>query len=90
MWIFKVGKFEYIDIWQVLSKKNGRLFGIVVKFEKKKKLLERNDKGQGKKCDHWNQNLKITVGKKMTVGEPKKMWPFESCQVLKKVTIRKK
>ena len=22
MWIFKVGKFEYIDIWQVLSKKN--------------------------------------------------------------------
>ena len=21
MWIFKVGKFEYIDIWQVLSKK---------------------------------------------------------------------
>ena len=38
MWIFKVGKFEYIDIWQVLSKKKkGRLFGIVVEFEKEKK-----------------------------------------------------
>ena len=40
MWIFKVGKFEYIDIWQVLSKKKkkGRLFGIVVDFEKEKKI----------------------------------------------------
>ena len=33
---------------------------------------------------------KSLLEKKMTVGEPKKMWPFESCQVLKKVTIRKK
>ena len=32
MWIFKVGKFEYIDIWQVLSpkKKKGRLLKIYV------------------------------------------------------------
>ena len=48
MWIFKVYKFEYIDIWHVLSKKKigrfflkkkkkiGRLFGIVVEFEKTK------------------------------------------------------
>ena len=35
-----------------------------LKKKKKQRLLERNDKGQGKKCDHWNQNLKITVGKK--------------------------
>ena len=32
----------------------GWLFGIVVEFEKKKKMLERKDKGQGKKCDRWN------------------------------------
>ena len=36
------------------KKKIGRLFRIVVEFEKKL-LLERNDKGQGK-CDCWNQN----------------------------------
>ena len=44
MWIFKVGKFEYIDIWPVLSKKNKinnivRLFRIVIEFEKKKKTI---------------------------------------------------
>ena len=32
----------------------GRLFGIVVEFDKKKKsLLERNDKGQGKILDRF-------------------------------------
>ena len=40
MWIFKVSKFKYINIWQVLSqkkeKKKSRLFRIVVEFEKKK------------------------------------------------------
>ena len=31
MWIFKVGKFEYIDIWQVLKKKKkGKLLKIYV------------------------------------------------------------
>ena len=43
MWIFKVGKFECIDIWQVLYQKIiiiiGWLFGIVVEFEKKKKIV---------------------------------------------------
>ena len=27
MWIFKIGKFEYIDIWQVFSKKEKKLAG---------------------------------------------------------------
>ena len=44
MWIFKVGKFECIDIWLVLSKRNKRnkivrLFRIVIEFEKKKKTI---------------------------------------------------
>ena len=76
MWIFKVGKFECIDIWLVLFKRNKRnkivrLFRIVIEFKKKKKkqrLLERNDKGQGKKCDRWNQNHCW-----------KKKLPLESC-----------
>ena len=42
MWIFKVGKFECIDIWLVLSKRNKRnkivrLFRIVIEFFLKKK-----------------------------------------------------
>ena len=42
MWIFKVGKFECIDIWLVLFKRNKRnkivrLFRIVIEFKKKKK-----------------------------------------------------
>ena len=38
MWIFKVGKFECIDIWPVLSKRNKivRLFRIVIELIKKK------------------------------------------------------
>ena len=41
------------------KKKIGRLFGIVVEFEKNKRLLEINDKGQGKAI-----GINITVGKK--------------------------
>ena len=41
MWIFKIGKFEYIDIWQVFSikKKNWHVVEIVGKKLKKKMHL---------------------------------------------------
>ena len=71
MWIFKVGKFEYIDIWQVLSKKKkGRLFGIVVEFEKEKK-----------KC--WKEMIKakernVTTGIKISKSLLEKKWLLES------------
>ena len=42
MWIFKIGKFEYIDIWQVFSKKkkkNWQVVEIVGKKLKKKMHL---------------------------------------------------
>ena len=32
MWIFKVGKFEYIDIWQVLSQKKKKKIGRLLKI----------------------------------------------------------
>ena len=71
MWIFKVGKFEYIDIWQVLSKKKkGRLFGIVVEFEKEKK-----------NC--WKEMIKakernVTTGIKISKSLLEKKWLLES------------
>ena len=68
IWIFKVYKFEYIDIWHVLSKKKlqvlskkkkiGRLFGIVVEFEKTK--------------DYWKEMIKA------------KERPLESTSLLEK------
>ena len=41
------------------------MFGIVVEFEKNKRLLERNDKGQGKAT-----GINITVGKKIVLHGP--------------------
>ena len=73
MWIFKVGKFECIDIWLVLSKRNKRnkivrLFRIVIEFKKKKK-----------NNDCWKEMIKakernVNVGIKITVGKKNYRW----------------
>ena len=72
MWIFKVGKFEYIDIWQVLSKKkkkNGKLFGIVIEFEKKKNCWKEMIKAKERN---------VTTGIKISKSLLEKQWLLES------------
>ena len=56
------------------KKKNGRLFGIVVKFEKKKKICWKEMiKAKERNVTTGIKISKSLLEKKMTVGEPKKM-----------------